>query len=745
MAVSVVFGILVGTFYANHFSGNRLSIINNGSNRLNNLLRIIDDQYVDSVNIDDLVDKAIPQILAQLDPHSTYISAEDVQKVNSELKGSFSGVGIEFTIQRDTINVGNVIKGGPAEKMGLLAGDKIVEVDGKPFVGQVVTDTEARRRLMGPKGTKVEVGVVRYGTKAVKRFTITRADIVTPSIAATYMLNDSTGYIRIKSFGQKTYMEMLASLASLSQQGFSSLIIDLRDNNGGYLESAIQMADEFLPKDRLIVYTQGRKSPRRDYRSSGRGAYQTIPLVVLINEASASSAEIFAGAIQDNDRGTIVGRRSFGKGLVQQQIGFPDGSEIRLTIARYYTPSGRCIQKPYKLGDEADYDQDLLQRYERGELFSGDSIHARTPRLWRWRHHARHLRGRGHDRHHLLLQTGRHERTDPPVCLQLHRRQPPPPAYAHRGHRSGQVSAGPGPRRSVCHLRHPQRPAAAQPHDPARPLHQQPRHLQHARRAGPHGVSQPGRPRGRGRHRRHQAPRGFPQEARRGQAPPRHQRDGAQEIRGMEERKTEDKSIDYKSMEDQNIEGKDRETGALSKKSLRQHIRQRKARHTDEELVALSQPIVEAVLADPRFQEAQTVLLYHSLPDEVYTPGLIAAALRMGKRVLLPVVISRTEMEVREYLPTTEMALSDDFHILEPQGAAFTDYASVDCAIIPGMAFDAQGHRLGRGRGYYDRFLAQAADVYKVGLCFPFQLVEAVPCEATDVAMDRVECGPVQS
>ena len=374
MAVSVVFGILVGTFYANHFSGNRLSIINNGSNRLNNLLRIIDDQYIDSVNIDELVDKAIPQILAQLDPHSTYISAEDVQKVNSELKGSFSGVGIEFTIQRDTINVGNVIKGGPAEKMGLLAGDKIVEVDGKPFVGQVVTDTEARRRLMGPKGTKVEVGVVRYGTKAVKRFTITRADIVTPSIAATYMLNDSTGYIRIKSFGQKTYMEMLASLASLSQQGFSSLIIDLRDNNGGYLESAIQMADEFLPKDRLIVYTQGRKSPRRDYRSSGRGAYQTIPLVVLINEASASSAEIFAGAIQDNDRGTIVGRRSFGKGLVQQQIGFPDGSEIRLTIARYYTPSGRCIQKPYTMGDESLYAQDLVDRYTHGEYFSQDSI-----------------------------------------------------------------------------------------------------------------------------------------------------------------------------------------------------------------------------------------------------------------------------------------------------------------------------------------------------------------------------------
>lgn len=379
MAVSVVAGILIGTFYANHFSGNRLSIINSGSNRLNNLLRIIDDQYVDTVNIDDLVDKAIPQILAQLDPHSVYISKEDVQKANSELKGSFSGVGVEFTIQRDTINVGNVVKGGPAEKAGILAGDKIVEVDGKPFVGEIVTDTEARHRLMGPKGTKVVIGVRRYGSKAIKRFTVTRADIVTPSISATYMINDSTGYMRIKSFGQKTYMEMLAALASLSQQGFTNLIIDLRDNTGGYLESAIQMADEFLPKDRLIVYTQGRKSPRRDYRSSGRGAYQSIPLVVLINEATASSAEIFSGAMQDNDRGTIVGRRSFGKGLVQQQVGFPDGSEIRLTVARYYTPAGRCIQKPYKMGDEEGYEQDIINRYEHGEFFSQDSIRHAGP------------------------------------------------------------------------------------------------------------------------------------------------------------------------------------------------------------------------------------------------------------------------------------------------------------------------------------------------------------------------------
>ncbi len=374
MAISVVAGIMIGYFFANHFSGNRLNIINNGSSRLNNLLHIIDDQYVDSVNIDDLVDKAIPQILAELDPHSVYISAEDVQKANASLQGSFSGVGIEFVIREDTIRVQGVIKNGPAEKAGILAGDKIVSVDDKPFVGKVVTDSEAQRRLKGPKGSKVKIGVTRFGEKGVKYFVVTRADIETRSISATYMLNDTTGYIRIKSFGEKTYAEMLASLAKLSQEGFSNLVIDLRDNSGGYLESAVNMIQEFLPKDRLIVYTEGRKSPRREYRSNGRGAYQDIPLVILINEGSASAAEIFAGAIQDNDRGTIIGRRSFGKGLVQQQIAFPDGSEIRLTVARYYTPSGRCIQKPYVMGDESDYNQDILSRYEHGEFFSQDSI-----------------------------------------------------------------------------------------------------------------------------------------------------------------------------------------------------------------------------------------------------------------------------------------------------------------------------------------------------------------------------------
>ena len=374
MAVCVVVGILIGTFYANHFSGNRLSIINSSSNKINNLLHIIDDQYVDTVNVNQLVEKAMPQILAELDPHSVYISAQDVQAANDDLKGSFSGVGIEFTIRQDTIRVQNVIGNGPAERAGLIAGDKIVSVDGKPFVGKEVTNQEAMRRLKGPKDTKVKLGIIRYGEKKVKEFTVTRGEIPQKSITSTYMIDDETGYIKVKNFGENTYPELLIALAKLSQEGVENLVIDLRGNLGGYLASAVQMANEFLPKGRLIVYTQGRKSPRQEYRSDGRGSYQHIPLVVLIDEASASSSEIFAGAMQDNDRATIIGRRSFGKGLVQQPMPFNDGSMIRLTIARYYTPSDRCIQKPYTMGDDKSYEEDLLDRYQHGEFFSRDSI-----------------------------------------------------------------------------------------------------------------------------------------------------------------------------------------------------------------------------------------------------------------------------------------------------------------------------------------------------------------------------------
>lgn len=374
MALCIIIGIVIGTFYANHFSGNRLNIINSGSNKLNNLLHIINDQYVDTVNVNDLVEKAMPKILAELDPHSVYIPAKDAEMASDDLKGSFYGIGIEFVINNDTILVQNVLPAGPAHKAGLLAGDKIVRIDGKTFVGKECTSEEAMRRLKGPNESTVTVGIKRYGAKDIKDITITRGEVKTKSVTATYMLDEKTGYMRIKNFGEQTYAEMLVALAELAQEGFDNLVIDLRDNTGGYLESAVQMANEFLPKDRLIVYTEGRKSARQNYKSDGRGSYQHMPMVVLINENSASASEIFAGAMQDNDRATIVGRRSFGKGLVQQQIAFPDGSMVRLTIARYYTPSGRCIQKPYSAGDNEEYELDIKERYQHGEFFSKDSI-----------------------------------------------------------------------------------------------------------------------------------------------------------------------------------------------------------------------------------------------------------------------------------------------------------------------------------------------------------------------------------
>ena len=297
MAISVIVGIVIGTFYANHFSGNRLSIINSSSNKLNNLLHIIDDQYVDTISINQLVEKAMPKILSELDPHSVYISAKDVQAANDDLKGSFSGVGIEFIIREDTIRVQNVIKNGPADRAGVLAGDRIVSVDDKPFVGKEVTNEQAMHKLKGPKDTKVKLGLMSYGSKKVRTVTVTRGDITQKSISAVYMLDNSTGYIKVKNFGETTYPELLVALAQLSENDFKHLIIDLRSNTGGYLNSAVQMINEFLPKDRLIVYTQGRKEPRQLYKSDGRGSYQDIPLTILIDEASASASEIFAESV----------------------------------------------------------------------------------------------------------------------------------------------------------------------------------------------------------------------------------------------------------------------------------------------------------------------------------------------------------------------------------------------------------------------------------------------------------------
>ena len=375
IAVSIVAGIFIGTFYANRFSGSPQGIGRTGSsNKINGLLRIIDDQYVDTVNMSELIDDAMPQILRELDPHSSYIPAKDLQAVNDDLRGSFSGIGVQFTIQQDTIHISDVIAGGPSEKVGIMPGDRIVEIDDSAFVGKIVTNNESMKRLKGPKGSEVKLGIFRQGEKELLHFTIIRDDIPNKSIKAAYMINDQYGYINIEKFGETTYPEMLIALAQLHQQSCKGVIIDLRGNTGGYMGAAIQMVNEFLPKGKLIVYTEGRKCPREDYPSNGTGSSQQMPLIVLLDEGSASASEIFAGAIQDNDRGTIIGRRSFGKGLVQQPIEFNDGSAIRLTIARYYTPSGRCIQKPYHKGKDENYELDIINRYEHGEFFSQDSI-----------------------------------------------------------------------------------------------------------------------------------------------------------------------------------------------------------------------------------------------------------------------------------------------------------------------------------------------------------------------------------
>lgn len=373
IAIGTIAGIFIGSFYSSHFSGGRINIINTGSNKVGYLLQLIDNIYVDTVDMNSLVEDAMPLILSELDPHSSYFGPKDAEEANESLKGSFSGIGVQFTMEQDTVNVMSVIHSGPAEKVGILAGDRIVTADTTSLVGMESEDV--MKHLKGEKGSKVKLGVKRHGIKDLQYFTVVRGDIPVVSVDAYYMMGDKTGYIRVKNFGEQTYAEMLVALADLNMEGMKQLIIDLRGNQGGYMHIAIQMVNEFLPSGKLIVYTEGRKSPREEFCSDGRGTFQKLPLVVLVDEGSASASEIFAGAIQDNDRGTIIGRRTFGKGLVQQPKEFRDGSVVRLTVARYYTPSGRCIQKPYEKGHGEEYDNELIARYERGEFFSQDSIH----------------------------------------------------------------------------------------------------------------------------------------------------------------------------------------------------------------------------------------------------------------------------------------------------------------------------------------------------------------------------------
>ena len=343
-------------------------------NKLTEIFELIDNHYVDTVDMNKLTEEMAIELIAKLDPHSVYIPAKDLEIVNNELEGSFSGIGVQFNIQNDTIMIISVISGGPSERVGLLAGDRIVMVDDSVFSGKNITNEKVLRKLRGPVDTKVKLGIKRSGTKELLDYTITRGQIPVSSIDISYMPAPRTGLIKVNKFGETTYSEFLTAIAKLKADGATRFIIDLRENSGGYLDRAISMINEFLPARQLIVYTEGKAYPRFDANSDGTGSCIHNPVVVLIDEFSASASEIFAGAIQDNDRGTIIGRRSFGKGLVQQQKPLSDGSAIRLTVAKYYTPSGRSIQKPYQNGNTDDYNMDIYNRFLHGEFYSQDSI-----------------------------------------------------------------------------------------------------------------------------------------------------------------------------------------------------------------------------------------------------------------------------------------------------------------------------------------------------------------------------------
>lgn len=375
--VSLIFagGLYIGNKLGNNqtYNGNKsFSLPLGSSNKLNDIINYIDNEYVDDVQKETLLDEAIQNILQNLDPHSHYITAAEIQALNEPLEGSFDGIGVQFSIQKDTVVVITPVNGGPSEKVGVKAGDRIVAVNEEIIAGVNISNRKVMKLLKGVKGSIVNITVLRNQTKTVD-FTISRDAIPINSVDVAYMLNQETGYLKISRFAKNTYNEFLSSSTKLVNAGMQKMVLDLRGNGGGYMDAATNIIDEFLPKGVLIVYTEGRARPRKSYKATSKNSLENIELIVLIDEGSASASEIIAGAIQDNDRGLIVGRRSFGKGLVQEQSSWSDGSATRLTIARYYTPSGRCIQRPYDNGTE-DYHQNMADRISNGELYEKDSI-----------------------------------------------------------------------------------------------------------------------------------------------------------------------------------------------------------------------------------------------------------------------------------------------------------------------------------------------------------------------------------
>lgn len=368
LCVGIIGGIFIGRFVEQ-------KNVSPTQEKLRTILDLIDSQYVDEIDIDSLLEKSIPDIMLSLDPHSAYIPASELTQTNDELAGSFGGVGVSFQIINDTVDVIEVVTGGPAEKVGLLPGDRIIEADGKKLSGANVTNEDVFSTLRGKEGTKVKIKVKRSTSRNLLEFEVTRGEIPSNSVDASYMLSDNMGYIKVSKFARTTYSEFLNALTKLKGKGAIAYIVDLRNNSGGYMDQAIYMANEFLPSGKMIVYTKGRTPENETMAiSDGNGGFTDAEIIVLTNEFSASASEIFAGAIQDNDRGLVIGRRSFGKGLVQNQTELPDSSAIRLTVARYYTPSGRSIQKEYSRGKDGKYELDIVDRYNHGEFYSRDSI-----------------------------------------------------------------------------------------------------------------------------------------------------------------------------------------------------------------------------------------------------------------------------------------------------------------------------------------------------------------------------------
>ncbi len=369
--------LLIGVYIGSLFAGDTILIHRSSDednpNKLVNIINKIDEMYVDSIEKSALIDKAINAILEDLDPHSYYISAAELAAVTEPLEGNFEGIGVEFMIQKDTLMVVSPIEGGPSERAGILPGDRIITVEGENIAGLGLTNEKVMSLLKGEKGTIVNLGIKRTDEPELLSFSIERDKIPIYSVVASVMIEPEIGYLKLTRFAKNSYEEFMAGMKELADAGANSVILDLRGNGGGYLNSAIPMVQEFLNNDQLIVYTEGKNSPRRDYYSKIKGVYNNIDVVVLINQGSASASEILAGALQDHDRSITVGRRSFGKGLVQDEIVLPDHSALRLTVARYYTPTGRSIQRPY--GEGVDYDNDLTNRFETGELLNLDSLH----------------------------------------------------------------------------------------------------------------------------------------------------------------------------------------------------------------------------------------------------------------------------------------------------------------------------------------------------------------------------------